>query len=82
MEAFFAEAQNSEVDTARISWLVSHHHTYTGVDGMDYQILLEADFLVNAGESEYSKTVIANAGQHIFRTAAGIRLLNSMYLNG
>lgn len=81
VEAFFAEAQNSEVDTARISWLVSHHHTYTGVDGMDYQILLEADFLVNAGESGYSKTAIANAGQHIFRTAAGIRLLNSMYLN-
>jgi hypothetical protein len=23
-------------------------HTYTGVDGMDYRILLEADFLVNA----------------------------------
>ena len=32
---------------------MTHHHTYTGVDGIDYQILLEADYLVNADESHY-----------------------------
>ena len=47
---------------------------------MDYQILLEADFLVNAGESGYTEAVIENARQNIFRTAAGIRLLEHMYL--
>ena len=31
----------------RVSFLVGHHHTYTGIDGLDYQILVEADFLVN-----------------------------------
>ena len=31
----------------RVSYLVGHHHTYTDIDGMDYQILVEADFLVN-----------------------------------
>ena len=31
----------------RICYLIAHHHTYDGIDGMDYQILLEADFLVN-----------------------------------
>ena len=80
VDAFFAEAGMREADVARICWLVEHHHTYTGVDGLDYQILLEADFLVNAGESEYTKTVIEAARRNIFRTEAGIRLLDSMYL--
>ena len=31
----------------RVCYLVGHHHTYTNIDGMDYQILIEADFLVN-----------------------------------
>ena len=44
----------------RIIRLVSHH-TYTGVDGLDYRILLEADFIVNAGESEFTLSVIKNA---------------------
>lgn len=64
----------------RVKWLVAHHHTYTNVDDMDYQILLEADFLVNAGESGYSKTAIENACKKVFRTATGTRLLKSMYL--
>lgn len=64
----------------RVKWLVEHHHTYTNVNGMDYQILLEADFLVNAGESGYSKEMIENACKNVFRTATGTDLLKSMYL--
>ena len=37
----------SESQVERVSYLVGHHHTYTGIDGADYQILVEADFLVN-----------------------------------
>ena len=55
---FFKDVPAGELDVERITWLVTHHHTYTNVEGMDYQILLEADFLVNAGESEYSKQAI------------------------
>ena len=40
----------------------------------------EEDFLVNAGESEYSKKVIENTCDKVFRTATGTRLLKSMYL--
>ena len=47
---------------------------------MDYQILLEADFLVNAGESEYSKQAIENFCRKVFRTEAGTHLLKSMFL--
>lgn len=28
----------------RVCYLVGHHHTYNSIDGMDYQILVEADF--------------------------------------
>ena len=80
VETFFEGLPVDPADLARISWLVAHHHTYTGVDGLDYQILLEADFLVNAGESGYSRTVIEKFRQRVFRTKSGIRLLDSMYL--
>lgn len=80
VEAFFA-GEDCNADVARISWLVSHHHTYTDVDGIDHRILLEADFLVNAGESGYSRAAIESAEKQFFCTAAGIRLLNSIYLS-
>ena len=50
VEAFFAELPVDRADVARISWLAAHHHTYTDIGGIDHQILLEADYLVNAAE--------------------------------
>lgn len=66
-----------EID--RVAFLVGHHHTYASVDQPDYQILLEADYLVNAEESNYSSENIAAALKNIFRTQAGMRLLKEMY---
>ena len=43
--AFFAEPLFAGVDVARISHIVSHHHTYTGANGIDDQLLPEADFV-------------------------------------
>lgn len=63
----------------RIIFLVSHHHTYTDVEGLDYQILLEADFLVNADESFMSTEAIENAREKIFKTKSGIDLLEKIY---
>ena len=79
VEAFFRELPVSRSDAERISWLVAHHHTYTDVDGADHQILLEADFLVNAGESGYTRSMIESFRRRVFRTSAGIRLLDSMH---
>ena len=79
VEDFFAGMPVERDMAERISWLVAHHHTYTHVDGLDYQILLEADFLVNAGESEYSKQAIENFCRKVFRTEAGTHLLKSMF---
>ena len=64
----------------RVRHLVTRHHTYTGVDGMDWQILLEADFLVNAGENGMARPAIEAARIGFFRTKTGIALLESIYL--
>ena len=80
MEAFFAELPVERADVERISWLAAHHHTYTDIGGIDHQILLEADYLVNADEHGYTRPAIENFRERIFRTASGIRLLNSIYL--
>ena len=68
---------NEELD--RIVYLVSHHHTYTGVDGMDYQILLEADFLVNADESAMKEDAIRAFRDKVFRTKTGLALLQDLF---
>lgn len=80
VEEFFKELPINKSDAERISWLASHHHTYKNVNSIDHQILLEADFLVNAGESGYPKNAIEKARNNFFRTNAGILLLDSMYL--
>ena len=80
VEEFFRDLPVKRSDVERISWLVAHHHTYTNVEGLDYQIILEADFLVNAGESGYDRSAIENFRENVFRTAAGMKLLDSMYL--
>ncbi len=76
---FFAGTDVSAQQLERIVFLVSHHHTVTGVDGPDYRILLEADFLVNADESSYTDAQIAGAKKTFFRTACGLKLLNDIF---
>lgn len=65
----------SEEEIERICFLVGHHHTYTHVEGMDYQILLEADFLVNAYEDELSEKARKTFVEKVFRTESGKKLL-------
>lgn len=63
----------------RVSFLVGHHHTYVGIDGPDYQILVEADFLVNMLEEEMSPEAIASVYRKVFKTEGGKRLCRSMF---
>ncbi len=78
-EDFYRDMNLSQEQLHRICYLVGHHHTYHEIDGVDYQILLEADFLVNAGESHYSKEQITTFRSSIFKTTTGIALLNTLY---
>lgn len=65
----------------RVAFLVSHHHTTVGVDGSDWQILLEADFLVNAEEGHAPRELIETMRKNVYRTAAGTRFLDKIFLN-
>lgn len=61
----------SDIQIARITYLVGHHHTYGNIDGIDYQILVEADFLVNLQEEGSSVKEIRNVYEKIFKTENG-----------
>lgn len=63
----------------RICYLIGHHHTYDNVDGMDYQALIEADFLVNLYEEEAGRHAIKAAYRQIFKTKTGKELFRLMY---
>ena len=63
----------------RVAWLVGHHHTYTDIDGIDYQILVEADFLVNLFESSHSADTQREVYRRIFKTEAGKKLFRTMF---
>ena len=63
----------------RIEYLIAHHHTYDDIQGIDYQILVEADFLVNLFENSVKYKGILAADKRIFKTSAGKRILATMY---
>jgi HD superfamily phosphodiesterase len=63
----------------RVCYLVGHHHTYSKIDGVDFQTLVEADFLVNIFEDAIEMDSVSAIREKYFKTAAGTRLLDSMY---
>jgi len=73
----FSEVTEQETD--RICYLIAHHHTYDNVDGLDYRILLEADFLVNAMEDDLRTDAIIHFRDKVFETKSGLHLINTMF---
>ena len=63
----------------RVSYLVGHHHTYQDIRGLDYQILVEADFLVNMFEEHMDAEQIRGVREKIFRTRTGKDMLDQMF---
>ena len=64
---------------SRVSYLVGHHQTYTNVNGRDYRILLEADFLVNLYEDGETKKAVQRAYETIFETNTGKNICKMMF---
>lgn len=69
----------SEEITDRVCYLVGHHHTYTKIDGIDFQILVEADFLVNIHEGFIKPDAAPAVVQKYFKTKTGRDLASSIY---
>lgn len=63
----------------RICWLIGHHHTYNNISGLDYQILVESDFLVNMYEDSLDEKAVKTAYEKIFKTETGKRLCRRIY---
>lgn len=61
--------------TERVCFLIGHHHTYQGVEGVDWRILLEADYLVNMIEGNHPAAAIEQARDTFFETGEGKRLI-------
>ena len=76
---FLSDTALSPAIIDRVSYLVGHHHTLTGIEGADYQILIEADYMVNAAEKGLGKAEIAAFVAEHFRTKSGIALVKSIF---
>ena len=55
VKKFLAGTGVSESQIERVAFLVGHHHTFAGIDSVDWQILVEADYIANATENGYSE---------------------------
>lgn len=65
--------------TERVCWLIAHHHTYEPIEGIDHQILIEADFLVNLFENNRPAETIRSVYQQLFKTETGKLLCRRMF---
>ncbi len=66
-------------ETDRVAYLREHCHDYMSVEGMDRQILLEAEMLVDIHECQLTQEAIENIGRELFKTKTGRQLLDAMY---
>ena len=73
-QAFFAGTDVPEAWRERIAFLVGHHHTLRDIAGLDWQILVEADYIANALENGYPEGNIKNVMETIMKTSSGKRL--------
>lgn len=69
----------TEAQIERIKFLIGHHHTYNDIQGLDYQILVEADFLVNLYEDNVPMSSLESVKEKIFKTATGTKFLEDMF---
>lgn len=63
----------------RVAYVNEHHHTYKNIQGLDWQILVEADFLVNAEEGGLTEKGVTGFRNRVFKTEAGKKLLDSIF---
>jgi len=64
----------------RICFIIGNHHSYQKIDCLDFQIIVEADFLVNIYEDEMTKQSIDGVRNKYFKTQTGISMVERIYL--
>ena len=81
-EEMLSKLNFDDIVIRRVSYLVAHHHSYDNINGQDYQILVEADFLVNILEGNFAKAAIDDVYDNIFKTENGKRFFEQMFYKG
>lgn len=75
LEKYNLEQEEKE----RILYIIGHHHSYDKIDGLEFQILVEADFLVNIYEENMPQEAIKKIKDKYFKTKLGKDLLETFY---
>ena len=76
---FLGDTGMDPADIDRVAHLVGRHHTLKDIDGRDLQILIEADYIANAGENGYAPQNIRNFIDRVMKTGAGKRLCREVF---
>lgn len=69
----------TDAQIQRIKYIVGNHHHYNKIDKIDFQILVEADFMVNAFEKQLSLSSIDSFKEKICKTESGAEILSKMF---
>jgi hypothetical protein len=69
----------SEAVIDRVCFLVGHHHSYSKIDGIDFQILVEADLLVNFYEDHLPPLAVKSIKEKYFKTAVGLSTVMDIF---
>jgi len=64
----------------RIKYLIGNHHSYNKIDDIDFQILVEADFIVNVYEDNLKIENIKAIYIKYFKTKTGQKIFENLYL--
>ena len=80
VRAFLVDSGMTPTQIERVAYLVGHHHTVHDIDGMDYQILIEADYIVNACESGYDRAAVEAFIEKFMGTESGKRIARSVLI--
>ena len=76
---FLSDTGMTEEQIERVAFLVGHHHTFSGIDGIDHQILIEADYIANAAENGYGRQNVEHFIRKFMKTETGRRILRTVF---
>ncbi len=75
-----SELDYAEDIIARVCFIIAKHHTYSADFGIDHQVLVEADLIVNLEEEKSSSETIMKTRDKLYKTPTGIHLLKQTLL--
>ena len=63
----------------RVCFVISKHHTFSAIDDIDFQLLVESDFLVNSVEEDVSREGIGRFVEGNFKTDSGRKVIGDLF---